>query len=368
MEVSAIVTGHRSARIVLAAVFALSALGEGAQAQQAEAPNHAAPAGTDEVFHPVIDYVGRRNATGFIVMRRGTVLVERYWPAPTDPTFAFFVHGRTRDGRLLEDVASQQKSFVAVLVAIAADKGLIDVERPVSAYIGAGWSKALPAQEAKIRVIDLLTMSSGLDEKFGYAAPPGTQFHYNTPVYAITQRVLEAAAGQPLDALTRDWLTVPAGMTDTGWRRRPAALGNVGNAVGLVTTARDIARFGQMVLSGGVAPGGPRLVSAARLRAMFEPSIANPAYGQLWWLNGAEFSVDADGRRSSGPLNPFAPSDLVAALGFLDRKLYVVPSLDLVVVRTGAAASDSDFDAALWRLLLPAVHSSSVGVQRSAPP
>jgi len=36
-----------------------------------------------------------------------------------------------------------------------------------------------------------------------------------------------------------------------------------------------------------------------------------------------------------GPLIPTAPPDLVAALGAVDRKLYVVPSLGLVVTRLG---------------------------------
>lgn len=348
-----------ASRIALAAALVWLAAGDGALARQSAAPRAAVSADAADAFGPVVDYVGRQNSTGFIVVRRGTLLVEKNWPAPSDPRFAPFVHGRTAEGHLLEDVASQQKSFVALLFAIAADRGLIDVERPVSAYLGTGWSKAAPAQEARIRLIDLLTMSSGLDEKFAYEAPSGTRFRYNTPVYAISQRVLEAAAGTPLDALTRDWLTVPAGLADTGWRRRPAALGNVGNATGLVTTARDIALFGRMILAGGVAPNGTRVVSEAGLRRMFERSGPNPSYGRLWWLNGGEFAVRADGRRVAGPLIASAPSDLVAAFGFLDRKLYLVPSLDLVVVRTGAAVADPAFDATLWQLLAPALSGAT---------
>lgn len=350
--------GIGASRIALTAALAWLVLCGASPPRAPAAPDLAVSPEVAEAFRPVVDYVGRRNSTGFIVIRHGIPLVEQYWPAPSEPGFALFVHGQTRDGRLLEDVASQQKSFVAVLFAIAADKGLLDVARPVSAYLGAGWSKAPPTQEARIRLIDLLTMTSGLDETFAYEAPPGTRFRYNTPVYAITQRVLEAAAGKPLDALTRNWLTAPAGMADTGWRRRPAALGNVGNATGLVTTARDIALFGRMVLAGGVAPSGTRIVSEASLRRMFERSGPNPSYGRLWWLNGAEFAVRADGRRLAGPLIPSAPADLVAAFGFLDRKLYVVPSLDLVVVRTGAAVADPAFDATLWSLLGPALSAT----------
>ena len=53
--------------------------------------------------------------------------------------------------------------FLAVLIAIASDKGLIDIEQPVAAYLGAGWSKATPEQEAKIRVIDVLILTKNED-------------------------------------------------------------------------------------------------------------------------------------------------------------------------------------------------------------
>ena len=238
-------------------------------------------------------------------------------------------------------------------MAVAIDKGLIDVAKPVSAYIGQGWSKATPEQEARIRVLDVLTMSSGLTEQFAYSAAPGTSFFYNTPVYAITKKVLVAAAHQSLETITHDWLTAPAGMSDTSWRQRPASMADVGNPTGLVTSPRDAAKFGQLILDDGRTPDGRRLVSEASLRAMFVRSDTNPAYGRLWWLNGSAFTIKPFDRRVDGPLIPAAPSDLVAALGALDRKIYVVPSLRVVVVRMGQAAPDKGFDQSLWLLLRP---------------
>src|SRR5687768_5882327 len=244
----------------------------------------AAPGEQSAAMTNLLDYLRNQNSTGFLVVQDGKVLVEKNWPAPEgDRQFSMFVYGKNSQGALLEDVASQQKSFVSVLVAIAIDKGLIDIEKPVSAYIGAGWSKATPEQETKIRVVDVLTMSSGLNDKFGYEAPVGTVFYYNTPVYAVTKRVVAAAANQPLDTITRDWLTAPAGMNDTAWRKRPAALASVGNDTGLVTTPHVTALFGLMVLDGGVSNEGKRIVSDANLKAMFTPSATNPAYGRLWW-------------------------------------------------------------------------------------
>jgi CubicO group peptidase (beta-lactamase class C family) len=297
----------------------------------------------------LLDYLQNQRTTGFLVIRDGKVLIEKNWPAPTDaPQFANFVYEASQDGALLEDVASQQKSFVSVLVAVAVDKGLIEIEKPVSDYIGQGWSRASPEQEAKIRVVDLLKMTSGLDDKFGYQAPAGTAFFYNTPVYAVTKRILAAVAKQPLETVTRDWLTEPAGMKDTAWRKRPPALAGVGNDTGLVTSPRDVARFGVMILNEGVAENGTRIVSESSFKAMFTRTATNPAYARLWWLNGGAFAIREATGRKDGPLVAAAPADMVGAFGAFHRRLYVVPSLKLVVVRTGAAAGDKDFDEQLW--------------------
>jgi CubicO group peptidase (beta-lactamase class C family) len=305
--------------------------------------------------------VGSQKTTGFLVVRNRKTLVEQNWPAPDDAQFRNFVYGTAPEGALLEDVASQQKSFVSLLVAVAIDKGLVDTAKPISAYIGAGWSKATPDQEAKIRVIDVLTMSSGLSEKFTYEAEPGTRFFYNTPVYAITKTVLTAAAKSTLEAITHDWLTGPAGMTHTAWKTRPAAFADVGNPTGLVTTPRDTARFGQIVLDGGKTAEGKPIVSEAQLKALFTRSATNPAYGHLWWLNGSAYSLRAGARRTEGQLIAAAPADLVAALGALYRKLYVVPSQKQVVVRMGATTPDRAFDQQLWLRLSRALVSAVSG-------
>jgi CubicO group peptidase (beta-lactamase class C family) len=309
-----------------------------------------------DAMQDLLTYVEGQKTTGFLVVRDRRTLVERNWPAPADATMfrAAFAYETTPDGALLEDVASQQKSFVAILAAIAVDRGLLDVEAPVSDYIGRGWSEASREQEKAIRVVHLLTMNSGLGDKLDYLAPAGSVFLYNTPAYAVTKRVLAAAAKQPLETITHDWLIAPAGMTNTAWRRRPAALGDVGNPTGLVTCPRDVAALGQLVLDGGRAMDGKPVVSEAGLRAMFARSTTNPSYGRLWWLNGGAYTIRALGKRSDGPLIPAAPADLVAALGHLDRKLYVVPSQKLVVVRMGQAAPDKDFDQQLWLRLAKA--------------
>lgn len=131
----------------------------------------------------VVAWVGTQKSTGFIVIDDNRIVTQTYWPVPeADATFrANLVHGVTADGQTLEDVASQQKSFVALLVGIAIDKGLLDISKPVSAYTAAGWSKASAAQEAVITVRNLLEMNSGLAENLTYDAAPDVRFYYNTP-------------------------------------------------------------------------------------------------------------------------------------------------------------------------------------------
>ena len=242
-----------------------------------------------------------------------------------------------------------------ILIGVAVDKGLLDISKPVSAYAGAGWSKATPQQEARIIVRHLLEMNSGLKENLSYEAEPGAKFFYNTPAYAITKKVLEGASKQSLDDLTRLWLTEPAGMSDTSWRKRPGAFADIGNPTGLVTTPRDIAKMGQIVLDGGKAADGKRVISKKQLDALLQRTATNPSYGHLWWLNGGSYALaaGANATRTEGQFIPAAPADLVAAMGAQDRKLFVVPSRRLLVVRTGQAA-ERDFNQQLWVRLMKA--------------
>lgn len=312
-----------------------------------------------QALEELASYLATQKSTGLVIIDNNRLIREQYWPiADTDATFkANFVHETRATGQTLEDVASQQKSFVALLVGVAIDKRLLDISKPVSAYAGPGWSKATPQQEAIITVRNLLEMNSGLKEDLTVDAPPDTKFFYNTPAYAILKRVLEGASKQPLDTLTLDWLAKPAGMNDTGWRKRPAYFADVGNPTGLVTTTKDIATMGQLVLDGGVARNGARIISKTQLDALFVRTKTNPAYGHLWWLNGSDETVNVGltSPRRTGQFIEAGPRDMLAAMGAQDRKLFIVPSRKLIIARTGQAATDKAFNETFWQLLVKAM-------------
>lgn len=306
-----------------------------------------------------VAYVQSQKTTGFLIIEDGKTIAEHNWPlTEADKTFeANFVHGRSADGALREDVASQQKSFIAILIGVGIDKGLIDIAKPVTTYLGPGWSKASPQRELAITVRNLMEMNSGLNEDLTFDVPPDTKFFYNTPAYAILKPVLEKASGMELNVVTQLWLTKVGDMHDTSWEKRPGAFADVGNPTGLVTTPRDIARMGQIVLNGGAKPNGGRIISQAQLDALFVRSKTNPAYGHLWWLNGSDETVNVgpNSPRRAGQLINAAPRDTIAALGAMDRKLFIVPSLKLIVARTGQGAPDKDFNEKLWQLLTKAM-------------
>lgn len=291
-------------------------------------------------------YCRDQRTTGLLVVQDGQTILERNWPLPagSEVFVRRYLHGTSIGGALREDVASQQKSLVALLAAMAVDRNLLDIGQPVSRHVDAGWSRASAAQEQAITVRHLLEMCSGLDDELRFQHPAGVHHCYNTPAYAVLLPLLEAAAGQGLDDLTRQWLTGPAGMDDTGWCHRIDELSTfLGNPRGLVTTPGDLSRLGQLVLDGGVAADGTRLVSADGLAAIFRRTDLHPAYGRLWWLNGGTHWVFPNRGHGSGSLVATAPDDAVFALGSENRVLMVVPSQRLILVRLGQQAPDGDF-------------------------
>jgi CubicO group peptidase (beta-lactamase class C family) len=305
-----------------------------------------------------LDLAGERDSSGVVILHQGRIMAEKYWElANPSRRYQNALQGRDGKDRVIEDVASAQKSVVAVLTGMAQERGLINIEDPVSRHLGKGWSQASEKQEAAITIRHLLSMNSGLATDMSFAAAAGDSWLYNTPAYHYLMRILEAVTGKDRNQLTSEWITEPLGMAHSSWTPRPWADAAIGS--GFSTTARELARFGLMIQAGGRWHDQVVMADSAYLEAMLSPSQSlNPAYGYLWWINGQDFSLaaGAGARRSDGPLIPAAPADLVAMQGALDRKLYLVPSLDLVVVRLGAAGSadNSNFNNAFWAALMAA--------------
>lgn len=283
------------------------------------------------------------NSTGFLILYRGRIVVEQYWDG--------------WDLHTSDWIFSASKSVMAVLTCIAIQDGLLATSDIVTDRIGE-WSNASEEQEQRITVRHLLTMTSGLGKWLRYRGDPGTIWKYNTPAYKHLQEVLEAVTEQDLNAFTQERLCGPIGMRESSWSDTIYMDASV-----LDASVRDMARFGLLVLSDGAWDGTPILSDQTYFRDMLSKSQdLNPAYGYLWWLNGKEEYLvpGEEDTPGEGWIIPDGPRDLMAALGTGDKKIYVVPRLDLVVIRhggdTGTPQSGlSSFDNELWRRLMLAM-------------
>ena len=107
-------------------------------------------------------------------------------------------------------------------------------------------------------------------------------------------------------------------------------------------TTREAARFGSLMLNKGKWDNNTVLSDSTYFQSMVNTSQQlNKSYGYLWWLNGKE-SFMAPTSQIVFPVSmaPDAPADMIMALGKEDKKIYVVPSLNMVVVRLGDAAGN----------------------------
>lgn len=320
-----------------------------------------------EVLEELFAFAQETNSSGLVIVQNGRILAQRRWELDNPPMMAnigyrdVWYHGDTPDGWAREDVASTQKSVIALLAGIARDKGILDFDSPVSEYLGPGWSQATNEQETAITVRHLLSMTSGLSEKLEFVFPAGEDWAYINKAYSLVYDVIGAASDREPGELTREWLTGPLGMRQSEWIIRSEFF-RQWNMNGFVTTAPDLARFGLMIAAGGQWDGRD-IIERETLDEILSPSSPhNPSYGLLWWLNNPEGWRWVRGLQeiTPGKVIRVAPADLVAAMGTSERRCYVVPSLDLVVTRTGSTwkldeqgkfVRSRDFDQRFWGLL-----------------
>ena len=96
-------------------------------------------------------YLDQTGTDAFIVLKDGKIVLEKYFGTFTVDSPHYW--------------ASAGKSLTAMLTGIAQDKALVNINSPVSNYLGNGWSAAPFAKESLVTLRHLLTMTSGLEDK-----------------------------------------------------------------------------------------------------------------------------------------------------------------------------------------------------------
>lgn len=299
-------------------------------------------------LNEAINYAGTKNTFGLIILYKGRIVSEKYWNNWNSNTVYY--------------IASAGKSVAAFLAGIAQQEGHLNINNKTSTYLGTGWTSAPLAKENLITVKHQLSMSTGLDYNvpnqdcttpacLTYKSDAGTAWYYYNAPYLLVQQVIANATATNFNTYTKNKLADKIGMKNYTW---------FSNTLWL--NSRDMARFGLLILNKGTWNGTQLMTDQNYFNAMVNTSQnMNLSYGYLWWLNG-KASAMVPGSTFVFPVSlmPAAPADLIAALGKGDKKIYVVPSKDLVVIRHGddtgdAAAGPSSFDNTFWEKLMQAI-------------
>jgi len=300
----------------------------------------------EDKVQDLYDYLDAKKTKGFMVLKDGRIVMEKYF------------NGHNENAKWTWFSAA--KSLTATFVGVAQEEGHIDINNKTSDYLGTDWSQLTTEQQDLITVKHHLSMSTGLTDNVGnfipwictlpicmeYTADAGTRWAYHQGAFMLLQEMVTKNSGMSFQAYCKAKISDKIGMN-----------GNWTNQLGLNiynSTTRDMARFGLLSLNKGSWDGNT-IVSEAYFNEMTNTSQdLNKSYGYLWWLNGKESHMGTTAQDIvQGPLIPNAPSDLFAALGANDQKIYVVPSQGLVVIRMGESAGVeqlglSSFDNEFW--------------------
>ena len=251
---------------------------------------------------------------------------------------------------------SASKSIMSLVVGIAIDDGFIPnvsvpylklfpypgyanwdarkdditLEHVLAMRLGLTWDEWDPpytsSQNQLIRFYnDNVDFAKGLLD-LPLAEKPGTSFAYNTVATITLGQAVENAVPMTLLDFSVNELLLPLGIVDLEFLSTPTGLPNTGSS--LYFRTRDMAKFGQLALNGGLW-NGQRIVSEEWIDASMTPlstlTWSNPeewdwqidGYGYQWWVGHYDF----DG----GKLQTYV------AWGFGGQWIVAIPALDLVV-------------------------------------
>lgn len=285
--------------------------------------------------------LGLTNA--LLVLRGGRLIREAYW--------------RGYDPSMANCLKSVSKSILSALVGIAARRGLLSPSDPIAAHLS---SPAAGDPRGQIKIADLMSMTSGLrwDEATDLGrmvasenwvemvldrdlvAEPGVRFNYSTGNTHLASKVLTEAVEERTALFAQSELFEPLGIEVYRWDRDPRGLDMGGAEVWM--RPRDVARFGQLYLDGGVLDG-QRILDASWIERSW--SDQSGGYGWWWW------QWVLDGREAW------------AAIGYGGQLIVAVPSMKLLVVATSEWSVDGTTSLhqinALYRILNEAIVPSA---------
>jgi CubicO group peptidase (beta-lactamase class C family) len=237
-----------------------------------------------------VDYAGKRHSSALVIARGGHVVFEKYWGDATADTMVRF------------DALSPVVSGVMLGTALN-DRLLLDIDMPLSRYLG-------ESADNEARTLRTLLME------------------WDAETIAL---VLERVAQQPYHAQVADKLWRQLGNGDIGFAQLdegPRA-GSASASCCIGARIGDWLRFGQLLARDGVFEAN-QYTPPGFVHAMLRATNQDDPRGHFMRLDGT-----------------FAAKDVAWVGGDDHQRLWVVPSLDLVILRFGAAAGAAGWDEAM---------------------
>lgn len=167
---------------------------------------------------------------------------------------------------------------------------------------------------------------------------PTYQWNYSSGTSTITMGVLKKIYGSDDEQMPWRNLFNPLGMRSAVFERDISGTFIGGSSA--FTTPRDLAKIGYLYLNNGVW-NGEVLLPAEWIQKMLTPSpgylspgtiitdvTKDGVYGGSIWLN-------KETKKGKGKPYPNVPEDMYLAIGYMGQLLVVIPSLKMIIVRTG---------------------------------
>src|SRR5947207_7949232 len=298
------------------------------------------------------NYSENKRGFSMLVMQNGKTVFEHY------------ANGGGADMRC--KIFSGTKSFWGIAALCAVRDGLIKLDNRVADTI-TEW-KGDP-RKSQITIRQLLNQTDGIEPdphlhsdsirdrnavaiQLPLVASPGSAFAYGPSHLQILNEVLRRKLnGKSTISYIHENVLSPLELTSLEFKKD--GRGNPLPASGFELTAREWARFGELMLGRGNYHG-KQVVPAGLLNQAFTGSNTNPSYGLTFWLNRQapnareidyEKELDLKWQRARWGgicICRAAPSDMVVALGSNYQRLFVIPSMNALIVRQGMSAKFSD--------------------------
>ncbi len=296
----------------------------------------------ESAVQPLKDYLLEKNSKSFMILVNGRIVMEEYFDGHTSTSSWPW--------------NSAGKTLVTTTTGIAQQEGLLNINNKVSQYLGTGWTSEPIEKENLITSKHLLTMTSGINDEsdfvikanLTYLEDAGVRWSYHN-VFQKLMDVVAAASSQDFETYFNAKLKSKIGM-EGAWDN--GVIFKIYNS-----NTRSMARFGLLALNKGKWVDEQIINETFFNESVSTSQGINPAYGYLWWLNGkTSYMVPGGQTVYPGLLVPSAQTDMYAAMGAEDQRIYVIPSKNMVVIRMGNASDPenpnfalSGFDDALWK-------------------